>query len=377
MRKTVLHFTDSTGFGGAEQVLLTLIAGLDSQNWRSVLVYHPSPGLAPLIEKASRLEVELVPVPPMPDGWEGARRLPHFVRLLRAHSPEVFHAHRVWPLAGKFGLAGALAARSPAVVATVHLFLDPNLDTHTYWQHRLMAARMGRYLAVSQAVARQLVQSLPWPPQKVEVIHNGIDLLPFAALSREKISGRGAIDPRPTVFTVARLDKQKGHPYLLRAAAQVPEARFVFAGDGPERSSLEAQARALGLQDRVFFLGYCDDIPGLLANSDLFVLPSLNEGLPLVVLEAMAAGKPVIATDVGGTGEAVIPGETGLLVPPADPESLARAIRSLLTDPSLADRLARCGRARVRQAFSQERMVREVTRVYAKLLTRAAGGAHA
>jgi glycosyltransferase involved in cell wall biosynthesis len=155
---------------------------------------------------------------------------------------------------------------------------------------------------------------------------------------------------------------------LLEAAALVPHAIFVLAGDGPERPALEAQARSLGIEGRVRFLGHRTDIPQLLAVSDLFVLPSLYEGLPLSVLEAMAAGKPVIATQIGGTSEVVTDGETGLLVKPRDSNALAAAIQRLLTDQDLANRLARSALDRVRHEFSSDVMVRRVSRIYQDLL---------
>ncbi|WP_455389629.1 glycosyltransferase, partial [Petrachloros mirabilis] len=139
-------------------------------------------------------------------------------------------------------------------------------------------------------------------------------------------------------------------------------------GDGPLRASLEAQARSLGLEGRVRFLGYRTDIRDLLKCCDVFVLPSLYEGLPLSILEAMSTVKPVIATQIGGIDDAVIPGETGLLVPPSDPVALALAIRSVLADQPWARRLAFAGRARVEQCFSAEKMVQQVTNVYIELL---------
>ena len=305
----------------------------------------------------------------MPDGWEGAARVPQFVRQLRAKRPTVFHAHLTWPLACKFGLMSAVLARVPAVVATEHSFVEFYLDASIYMQQRLLAASLGRYLPVSHDLAQRLRQTLHFPARKIQVIHNGILVEPFNGLAdaalRASLNGNSQ---RPIVLTAARLDAQKGHRYLLEAAALVPEAQFVLAGDGPARSSLEERVQALGLGNRVVFLGYRSDIPELLACCDLFVLPSLYEGLPLSVLEAMAAGKPVIASAVGGTDEAVIPGETGLLVPPADPIALATAIRTLLDDPPLAQRLALNGRARVQREFSAERMVQRVTRVYDELL---------
>ena len=158
---------------------------------------------------------------------------------------------------------------------------------------------------------------------------------------------------------------------MLQAAARVPNAVFVLLGDGPEQSALEAQASALGVRNRVVFLGYRQDVPDLLACADLLVLPSLFEGLPLSILEAMAAGKPVIATDVGGTSEVIEPEQTGLLVPPANPGALAGAIRRVLFDRRLAERLALTGKARVRDEFSAATMVQSVTQIYEDVLSSA------
>jgi glycosyltransferase involved in cell wall biosynthesis len=144
----------------------------------------------------------------------------------------------------------------------------------------------------------------------------------------------------------------------------------VLVGEGRERPGLEAQARALGVAERVRFLGHRDDVPELLAACDVFVLPSRYEGLPLSVLEAMAAAKPVVATAIEGTDEVVLHGETGLLVPPAAPSALAQGIRAVLADRALAARMGQAGRARVCREFSTNRMIDEVTGVYDELLDR-------
>jgi glycosyltransferase involved in cell wall biosynthesis len=177
---------------------------------------------------------------------------------------------------------------------------------------------------------------------------------------------RGAVE-RPIVLTIARLEEQKGIRYLLEAAARVPEALFVLAGEGSERGRLEAQARKSGLEDRIIFLGYREDIADLLASCDLFVLPSLFEGFPLAILEAMAAGKPVITTAIDGNDEAIVEGETGLLVPPANPAALSEAIRSLLANPNRARALAMHGKARVQRHFSAQTSTAKVTQIYDEL----------
>ena len=333
--ETVLQFIDSTNFGGTEQCVLTLLGGLDRSQWRPVLAYYPSPGIFPLIERAYRLDIKTVAVPWVPGLWSFDRvRL--IGRLLRAEQPRVFHAHLRWPLTCTEGLLAAKMTGIPAVVATQHLFVEIH-SRLARLQQQMVAAGVHRYIAVSQAVSYQLRETLwRFSQRKVQVVHNGIPLSPFSRpvdRSLRDTLKRGS--EQPVVLTIGRLDGQKGYQYLLAAAAQVPDALFVIAGEGPERATYEALVRDQGLHDRVTFLGHRDDIPELLASCDLFVLPSLFEGLPLVVLEAMAAGKPLVASAIGGTSEAVVHGETGLLVPPADPEALSTAIRSILVDPEL------------------------------------------
>jgi glycosyltransferase involved in cell wall biosynthesis len=369
MIRTVAHFIESTEFGGTEQALLHVLAGLDRCQWRPVLFHHPEPGLELLLDRLRELDVNVHVVPRM-KGKDGILRMPKFLRELRRERPSVFHAHLNWPLACKVELVSAALARIPAVVATVQLFDNVPLRASLYVQQRLVATGVDRYIAVSHHVARKLCQTYGLPANKVTVIHNGIFLSPFVRPADTELRAKlGATNGRPIVLTLARLDQQKGHRYLLQAVPLVPDALFVFAGDGPERASLEAQARQLGLNDdRILFLGYRRDTPDLLACCDLFVLPSLFEGLPLSILEAMAASKPVIASAIGGNDEAVIHEETGLLVSPENPAALAQAIQRLLSDRPLAARLAATGKAQVQKKFSAEAMVQRVTEIYEQIL---------
>jgi len=369
--RTVVHFVDGQAFGGAEQIAAMLLAGLDRNRWRPVLVHHPAPGLAPLLKDAERHGVELRPVPRMGDALAGIVQLR---RVLRTVRPSVFHAHLNWPLACRRGLAAAVLARVPAVVATVQLFGGPERCPPSLVQ-QVISKGVDRFLAVSDWVAHGLWHVSKVPARKIRVVRNGIPLRAFEGRVDERLramlSGGSA---RSLILTPARLDEQKGHKYLLKAAAMVPEAVFVLAGDGPVRAELEEQARALGVADRVVFLGYREDIPALLAACDLFVLPSLFEGYPLSVMEAAAAQKPIVATAVGGTDEAIRHGETGLLVPPADPAALAKAIRTLLSEPALAARLAAAARARAAE-FSAETMCKQTFEIYDEVLSLRGGNA--
>lgn len=290
-----------------------------------------------------------------------------FMRELRRVGPQIFHAHLNWPLGCRHELTLARLLGNCRTVATAHLFSGLKPGPSTAVKQFIQSKVVDRFIAVSGEVGVQLNTNLGVPSSRIAVVRNGIVIprssKPDARLRHEITGGFD----RPIILTPARLHEQKGHVHLLEAARTIPDALFVFAGDGPLREELENTAHRFGVADRVRFLGQRNDIPELLAICDLFVLPSLYEGLPLSVLEAMAAGKPVIATNVGGTMEAVSHGDSGLLVPARDSAALSAAIRNLMENPDLADRLAQNGRARVLRDFSCDRMVEPVSDVYREL----------
>jgi glycosyltransferase involved in cell wall biosynthesis len=365
----VLCFTDSEAFGGAERALLTLIEGLRERRWAVTLAHHSAPGVESLVDQARRLGATTWLVPSMPHGLHGVTHVPAFAAALRHRRPDVFHAHLTWPLGAKNALLAALAARVPLVLATVHLHMEVPVTRGMAIQQRLIGAGVDRLLPVSEHNARCLEKMLHWPRLKMDVIHNGID--PGAYVRSPDPTLRSSLaGDRPLVLTVARLDEQKGHRHLLAAAAQVPDAVFVLAGDGPQRDGLERLAARLGIRDRVRFLGERADVAELLAVCDVFALPSLYEGLPISVLEAMAAERAVVATAVGGTAEAVVDGVSGLLVAPAQPQPLAAALSRVLSDAALRGALAAAGRSRVVSHFSAGKMVGRVTDLYERLAPR-------
>lgn len=340
MKRTVVHFTDSSAIGGTERVIQQLLELTDRDAWRPVLMHHDEPGIAPLIEAAKRLDIPTRAVPRMMTVRDLGKQAT-LIRALREFEADVFHAHLFWPLSCKYGLIGARRAKVPAVLATAHVRMGLSDRPLLRLQPRLIARAVDRYLAVSQGVADQLVKTFRIPQDKVEVVPNGINIASYKCVRdkalRRQLSGE---DDRPVILTAARLSEQKGHRDLIEAASRIDGAVFVFAGDGPLRDGLESQTRSLGISDRVRFLGRRDDVPELLACADLFVLPSLYEGMPLSVLEAMAARVPVIATDIPGNNELVIHGRTGTLAPACAPNKLADAITSALRDLTTARRYA-------------------------------------
>jgi glycosyltransferase involved in cell wall biosynthesis len=204
-------------------------------------------------------------------------------------------------------------------------------------------------------------------------VHNGI-AIPAAPPGANGVRAELGIPTEARlVAEVGRLCAVKGQRELIEAVARLadrrPDLHALVVGDdleagGRYRDELVRAANSLGVSARVLFAGYRPDVPAILDVVDVVVLPSWIEGLPIVLLEAMAHGLPVVATPVGGTPELVVDGETGLLVPPHDPERLAEAIERLLAEPELGRRLGEAGRARVRERFAEEAMTGRVLRLY-------------
>jgi glycosyltransferase involved in cell wall biosynthesis len=368
--RRVVHYVDSDVFGGTEEAALHLMASLDRTRWAPVLLYHAGPGVARLVEVAERLGVRTNAVSRVDQGRRIAGLLPLW-RAIRAERPAIFHAHLSWPLACKYGVLAAWLARVPAIVATAHLYVELRRNRRP----PVMLRPLRRIMAVSDEVKARYVGELGVPAHKLAVVRNGIRVPPLVRPADPALRAELVRDgPDYVIITPARLHEQKGHAFLLAAAAQIPDASFVLAGDGPCRVELEAQARDLGIAERCIFLGHRSDVPDLLAAADLFVLPSLYEGLPISVLEAMAAERPVVATAIGGTDEAVTHELTGLLVPPRDAAALASAIHRMRADPALAGRLASAGRERVERAFSSDVTARHVMRIYDEVMAEVGGG---
>jgi len=240
--------------------------------------------------------------------------------------------------------------------------------------YRLAAGRNGLFVAVSDEVGNSVVQQLGLVEDKVVVISNGVDVKRYerpgdkTELCREL----GLADDCYLAVVVGRLTVQKGHRYLIDAVPLVidryPNAHFLLVGEGELKDELQDQVRKLGLVNNVHFLGNRDDVPSLLASIDLFILPSLWEGLAMALLEAMAAGKPIVATTVSGTSQVMISGQTGLLVPPGEHQVLAKAIVRLLSDPSLAQAMGQAAKHQVTLNHSAQKQADEHLALYHRLM---------
>jgi glycosyltransferase involved in cell wall biosynthesis len=297
-----------------------------------------------------------------------------------AQQVDILHVH-----GARAALFGRLAALSlgqprPRVVYTIHGFAAPHYPAPRRQVllrvERSLAGLTDTWIAVSQAEKDALLGTAVARADRVEVIHNGVDLTRFAMAGARRPVARKAlnVDPKAFVVTmVCRLHRPRDLCTLLRAFQRVrkavPRSRLLIVGDGPLRGQVEEMVSSLALKDDVQLLGLRHDVPDILAATDAFVLASQGwEGLPLTVLEAMASALPVVASDVGGTGEAVIDGETGYLVAAGDAAALAGHLIALAGNSDLAQDMGQRGFRRVKESFAVERMVRQTAQVYQRLV---------
>jgi glycosyltransferase involved in cell wall biosynthesis len=236
--------------------------------------------------------------------------------------------------------------------------------------------RMADCIVTNAEAVRKRLTNEGYDAEKIVVIHNGIELTRYARKPNELGLHRelGLPSNTPLVAVFARLNELKGLEYFLRAVAGLIErfdnVRFLIVGDGASRPELEKYAGQMGLTKHVVFLGFRLDVPTLLSEISVSVLPTLSEGLSNSLLEAMAASVPVVATRVGGNPEVVQAGITGLLVPPRDAEALGRAIGQFLEQPSLARKFGVAGRERVSKRFALEQMTQATGHLYEGLIER-------
>jgi glycosyltransferase involved in cell wall biosynthesis len=270
---------------------------------------------------------------------------------------------------------GRVVSRRLGIANVIHEHATLRVPWHQRLADRVLSGRTDAAIAVSDSVRRFMIRHRSIAADRIVVIGNSVDLdrFRFRDLEARRRTRQALGVPQGTrlVGTVTRLRVEKGTEHLVRAAPAVlarwPDALFVIAGDGPLANELKRLGRELGVAERVRFLGFRSDVPALLAALDVLVIPSLTEGFPLSLVEAMAAGVPVVATRVGGVPEVATDGHNVLLVPPADPEALARRTLEILERPELADRLARAGRETAAR-FGTDAAVARVEALYRSLV---------
>jgi glycosyltransferase involved in cell wall biosynthesis len=359
----VLHVVHSLHVGGAEKLVFDLARRTDPAQFAVSVACLDEAGT--LAERLSALGIPVVVVGRRP-GLDG-RVVLRLRQLIARHGIDVVHAHQYTPFF--YGVAAARSAGA-ACVFTEHGRHHPDVRKPRRVAANVLLSRLPRAtVAVSEFTRRALIENDGFPPDRVVVLYNGVDLPDGPAVERTEARIRlGLPIGVPIVGFCGRLSPEKNIPLLLEAFARLrtshEAAHLVIAGDGPDRMALESRVSALGLGASVRFTGFVSDVPLLMAALDVFTLASVTEGTSVTLLEAMAAGRPAVVTRVGGNPEIVVDGRTGHLVPSGDALGLATRLADVLGNPDAAAELGAAGRRRVLENFTFEGMVRAYEALY-------------
>jgi glycosyltransferase involved in cell wall biosynthesis len=372
-RIKVLHVISKLETGAGGNTYLSAV-GMDRTRYEVWIAAAPKSEFWERAEQAGVTAVRLARFRETIAPLDDALVLAQLVRLMRRERFSIVHTHNA-----KGGFLGRLAAwlsRTPVVVHTYHSF-----SFHDFMSvkrrlaylalERIVRARTDRFLAVAPQVAREAVEHRLVPPGRVGVVPTAIEFDDIPRRDDKSVRLELGIGPSaPLIGTVGRICFQKAPLDFVRMAARVaehrPDARFVMVGEGPLTDEVHREARRLGVD--VIVTGFRMDAVRITAALDVFVMPSLYEGLGRALTEAMACERPVVATAVNGVIDLVRPGSTGLLAPPADPDTIAANVLWLLDHPEEAARMARQGRASVLALFHPSHMCARIDQTYCRLL---------
>lgn len=381
MRKLKILQVVTSTIGGAGMHVYYLSRYLDRQQFETAVAFTPGQHLDYLFYDAA------IPVLPLHMGrnvnlrgmWHDGRML---YRYCREEAIDIVHTHNT--LAGLIGRLAARAAGVPVVIHMLHTFAAHPYTPFPQKQIYQSIDRLWRplttcYIAGSHYIRDKAVRQKIAPPDAIQTIHNAVDETAFRDVPvtpAHRLTRRQALDlPADSLVIgfIGRLEAQKAPQVLLDALAQVvcqvPNVHLLLVGDGPLRPSLHSQSARLQLQDQVHFLGWRADIPELLSIMDIFCLPSWWEAFGIVFAEASLMGVPIVATRVEGIPEVVLDGQTGLLVPPGQPEPIAQALLTLLQDPNQRQQMGENGRLHAQTHFTLPPMIHAHQALYLRLMT--------
>jgi glycosyltransferase involved in cell wall biosynthesis len=365
----VLHLITRLPIGGAERLLIGVLRTLDTESFESVVCCIMDRG--ELAVEVEALGVPLVSLGLMQKHGFDRKVVPALCQLMRDQRIDIVHTHLYH--ANLYGRLAARNAKLPAIASVHNTYSRPRW--HRLLINRFLARGTYRITAGSREIEEDILRYDKVAVEKVVRLTNCVDLDRVGSdLSPAQAKTQLGFAPDDTVIgCVGRMEEQKGHGYLLEAFAQLcslPHApaarlRLLVVGDGRLKQTLHDSAARLGIAHACRFPGSISRLADVYRGIDIFVMPSLWEGLSLAMLEAMAAGLPMIATAVGGTREVI--GETdsyGIVVPPADPQALALAIERLLMNPALRRSMGESGAQHVRSRYDVVSQVRQLEAIY-------------
>ena len=371
----VAFVIDYLDVGGTEQQLLTLLQGMNFEQFKPYVITLKSGGR--VADQIQELDIPVLSIfPPsrfFPKVVNRSLQTLALALFLRIQHIQVIQNYLF--TANIFGTIAAKMARVPVICASERGVT--NTDGEDLESKRQIFRKLAPWIDVvfgnSKMVVEYLVNTVQIPHEKVRCIHNGIAWRKYQQASPYNLREELQIDESVKIIAIiARLIPRKNHLLLFRAAQLIredyPNFRVVIIGDGTHRKTLQLQAEEMGLDPIIYFMGDRSNIAEILKSVDIVVQSSNSEGLPNVIMEAMSASKPVVATDAGGTGELVIHRETGFLIPCGDYKVMAARITSLLLNPTRMRHMGRCGKKHIQTYFSREHLVTTTQQLYLELL---------
>jgi glycosyltransferase involved in cell wall biosynthesis len=360
----ILHLNTERTWRGGEQQTLYLLQGLSSSGITSHLVSQPD---SPMSRRAAKAQIEVIPV--AMHGEVDLIAAGRIRSIIQKYNYDVIHSHTSH--AHTLAFAATLGLKVRRLVTRR---VDFSIFRHSFLhlsgiKYRFMA---DFYVAISQKIKDVLVAD-GIDAERIFVIHSGIDPQRFSADRGDYLRSEFNLgSDEKIVINVAHLAGHKGQKYLVQAIPRVldkiPNVRFFIIGKGELMADLKQLSASLGLNKKLVFTGFREDVGAFYNIADLFVMSSVQEGLGTSVLDALAVGKPVVAARSGGIPEIISDGETGRLVEAADPSALAKGIVDLLQQTNLAQKMAAQGQKVVRERFSIDAMVEQYVRVYQRIL---------
>jgi glycosyltransferase involved in cell wall biosynthesis len=391
-KSKIIHLITRLDKGGSADITLLTVLGIDKKEYEVILVKGPTYESQMSEEEeayvvASLKEAQLKGIKIVTNRYLLRRINPFYdvlalfslYKLLAKERPTIVHTHT-----SKAGFLGRLAAKGAGVPIIIHTphghvffgYFGAFKTKIFIFMERLASRITDKIVALTHGEKEDYLFFKIADKEKFVVINSGIELKRFKELpiplKQNFKKELGIPENALIVGTVGRLVPVKGPEFLIEAAQFIipkyPNVFFVFTGDGHLRKDLERKASDLGIKENVVFLGWRNDAAKIISVTDIFVLPSLNEGMGRVLAEAMALGKPIVASNVGGIPDLVIHGKNGFLVPPKNSKELARYIQILLEDKEKREKMGREGREMAGN-FSHEIMIKKISRLYKELMT--------
>lgn len=376
----ILHIITRLDKGGSSENTLLTCIGLDKRKFDvCLLVGQTVDAYQDLMKEASNTGVRFIFIPELVRNIKPSKDFKGFLKIysiIRKERFDIVHTHS--SKAGFIGRIAAKLARTPVILYTPHGhifygYFNRFLTKLFRYMEKLTATFTDRIITLTESGKDEQVRFRIAPAHKFSIVHSGVRMEvyePRITVLGEK-KELGIPDSTKVVGTVGRFVPIKGQKYLIRAIPKIineyPEVVFILIGDGPLKLELQKEARILGVEKEIKFLSWRENLSKILQIMDIFVFPSINEGMGRALVEAMALGKPVVATKAGGIPGVVLDGKTGILTPPENSEMVAEAIIRLLKDDTLAGKMGEEARKWVMPRFGVRAMIDKIEGLYEEL----------